>query len=299
MSDTTLALVQQQILQKGAQWDAGQTTISRLARSARSRRLGLALGPQALQKRASRFRIESSLTKPSFPPVFNWKNYNGVDLTNPVKDQGDCGSCVAFACNAVFECQLAIDTNRRQALSEAFLFFCGGGNCSDGWDIEPALGFMQNTGVTDEACLPYSTAGSPRPCARRCLDWKTRVSNIASYREIATPDWAKYWISQRGPLVAAMDVYDDFRFYLGGIYSHVYGENIGQHAIALIGYDDSESFWICKNSWGNGWGESGYFAIRFGECNICVQYPLWGIDGTYVPVRKGIYPGRSYYAERR
>ena len=37
---------------------------------------------------------------------------------------------------------------------------------------------------------------------------------------------------------------------------------IGGHAVAVVGYDDTEGYWICKNSWGKSWGENGFFRIR-------------------------------------
>ena len=38
--------------------------------------------------------------------------------------------------------------------------------------------------------------------------------------------------------------------------------------MAIVGYDDSQGAWICKNSWGTGWGMNGFFLIKYGECYI-------------------------------
>ena len=38
--------------------------------------------------------------------------------------------------------------------------------------------------------------------------------------------------------------------------------------MAIVGYDDNTGCWICKNSWGTGWGEQGFFRIAYGQCNI-------------------------------
>ena len=43
---------------------------------------------------------------------------------------------------------------------------------------------------------------------------------------------------------------------------------VGGHIVAVVGYDDAEQYWICKNSWGSEWGENGYFKIKYGECKI-------------------------------
>ena len=66
------------------------------------------------------------------------------------------------------------------------------------------------------------------------------------------------------------DVYADFMSYKGGIYQHVSGSRQGGHAIKIIGYgkEGNVEYWICANSWGPAWGESGYFRIAFGQCGI-------------------------------
>ena len=85
---------------------------------------------------------------------------------------------------------------------------------------------------------------------------------------------------KNGPMAVAFEVYNDFMAYKGGIYKHTGltdGFNpfeITNHAVLLVGYGEDETsgtkFWIVKNSWGESWGEKGYFRIRRGtdECSI-------------------------------
>ena len=40
---------------------------------------------------------------------------------------------------------------------------------------------------------------------------------------------------------------------------------------------------FCKNSWNVGWGESGFFKIAYGECNLDSENPYWGVMGTTTP----------------
>lgn len=92
-----------------------------------------------------------------------------------------------------------------------------------------------------------------------------------------------------GPLSSAMIIYPDFYEYDGkSIYKwNGKGEKIGGHAIEIVGWGQEENlpFWIIKNSWGDKWGDKGYFKIIRGinECKIeencitCVPdffYPL-------------------------
>jgi len=64
-------------------------------------------------------------------------------------------------------------------------------------------------------------------------------------------------ISKNGPVTGAFTVYEDFTTYQGGIYQHVTGDDLGGHAIKIIGYgsENGTKYWIIANSWDYGWGE--------------------------------------------
>ena len=62
-----------------------------------------------------------------------------------------------------------------------------------------------------------------------------------------------------------MRIFEDLYYYCGGIYQHVTGGLRGLHAVAVIGYNDQQKYWIVKNSWGTGWGDKGFMLIDYGE----------------------------------
>jgi len=75
-----------------------------------------------------------------------------------------------------------------------------------------------------------------------------------------------------GPLEVAFTVYSDFENYVSGIYHYVSGDELGGHAVEVVGWgtENGVDFWKIKNSWNPYWGEKGYFRIRRGtdECGI-------------------------------
>lgn len=91
----------------------------------------------------------------------------------------------------------------------------------------------------------------------------------------------KTFLSTSGPLQTCFTVYDDFFSYSGGVYSPSNSPDnkpVGGHCVAVVGYDDNNSCWICKNSWGASFGESGFFRIEYGKCGIDAE--MWAIDGV-------------------
>jgi C1A family cysteine protease len=281
-------LLQAAVVQAGESWQAGITSVSELSDQEKRLRLGATPpgGDAELADReraASTNRAAAAIGAIGAPPTFDLRNVNGQNFITPVKDQGGCGSCVAFGSVATVE-----GTFRRQRgdpslaidLSEAELFYClaraQGRNCSNGWWCDKGLDAFKTDGVVDEACYPYTAAD--QNCTNRCADWQNRLTKISNWHQINSVADMKTWISTRGPLSAAFTVYNDFFSYRSGVYRHVSGAVAGGHCVSVIGYSDAGSFWICKNSWGSAWGEQGFFCIAYGECGIDAQ--MWAVDGV-------------------
>ena len=56
-----------------------------------------------------------------------------------------------------------------------------------------------------------------------------------------------------------------------------------EHGVVIVGYDDSNGYWIVRNSWGPDWGEgsNGYFKVGYGECRI--ETYIWSVNGVNPP----------------
>jgi C1A family cysteine protease len=217
------------------------------------------------------------------PASYDWRNVGGHSFITPIRDQGSCGSCVAFGSIATIEATYRVQRNNpilAVDLSEAHLYYClgraQGVTCATGWWPEQALTCCQNPGVADDACYPY-TAGDQN-CTGLCADWQNRVTKLTGHHGIGSMADMKTWISTKGPISACFIVYNDFFNYASGIYTHVSGGEAGGHCISIVGYDDAHSCWICKNSWGTGWGEQGFFRIAYGQCQI-ETWGVFAVDG--------------------
>lgn len=38
---------------------------------------------------------------------------------------------------------------------------------------------------------------------------------------------------------------------------------VGGHAVCAVGYDDTKKYFIIRNSWGDTWGDKGYFYMPY------------------------------------
>jgi C1A family cysteine protease len=210
------------------------------------------------------------------PIVVDWRNRKGRNNVTPVKNQGGCGSCVSFATIGTLESMLLIEHNVSLDLSEAELLFCGGGSCG-GWWPSSAVTYLYNRGVSQESCFPYVATNIP---CNTCAERNGQAIQITQRIEISDMNHRKNYLSSIGPVVCVFEVFQDFFSYASGVYSHVTGNFVGLHAVEVIGYDNNLNCWICKNSWGSGWGDSGFFKIAYGQCKIDSAFPFWGIGGT-------------------
>jgi len=205
--------------------------------------------------------------------AFNWQNSNRV---TPVKDQGGCGSCWAFAANGAFEAAFLRRNNVVIDASEQYTNDCAmtndgarAGSCGGGLAVNAFQHFVR-VGDAYETAAPY--AGYNKACTNpqtplHAIAWGY-VNPSVEHPSIAE---IKQALCTYGPLATRMRVVSGAFFgYTGGIYNeNVAADNLGGgHAVMIVGWDDQKGAWRIKNSWGTGWGEGGFAWIAYGSNRI-------------------------------
>ncbi len=103
----------------------------------------------------------------------------------------------------------------------------------------------------------------------------------------------KYELSKFGPLVATMNVYEDFNTFDGlSEYSEIKSDKkIGARSVVIIGWiknDKNEDYWIIDPCIGYSWGLGGYFLCKTGLSKLGIEdsvisiYPDFEIFSTFV-----------------
>ena len=284
-TDRTVSDLAAVTAQEGLPWTPGTSEVSALTPKEQQLHLGLNVPEDELASyRTAIVTAEELDSRLAFhaavPAAVDWRD-NGGNWVTPVKNQRNCGSCVSFATLATVESRLRIACRRPDLdidLAESHLFFCGCGNCCDrGWYFEPALNFCQTTGTALESSWPY--APNNQPCRSVPIHLK-----IQGWQRLLSTTDRKNAIASGGPVVAGMQVYDDFYAYKTGVYrKSSQAQRRGGHAVCVVGYDDNAGCWIAKNSWGNTWGEQGFFRIAYGEADIDTQFPFYAVTVACPP----------------
>ncbi|GLI63667.1 hypothetical protein VaNZ11_006705 [Volvox africanus] len=194
--------------------------------------------------------------------------YGSKNFISAIKDQGNCGSCVAFATTAGAEAAVAAaynSTTNTNDFSEQWLFFCNGKykpTCDTGWDANQASDVLKLYGIPSEANYPYK--GKSVPCT--LTGTLTKPDGKFDWVQITDLDKAKEYIRLYGSVLTYFAVYNDF--YNWGASSPPYvwdGKSAlaGYHQVLCVGYNDAGRYWIAKNSWGSSWGDNGFFRISY------------------------------------
>jgi len=221
---------------------------------------------------------EGEIVKVSAPSAHDWRSHNAV---THVKNQGQCGSCWAFAVTGAVEGAWAKAHGHLYDLAEQQLVDCGRGSCNGGWTSGGYDTIMAKGGQDLQTCYPYTARDGY--CK---FDGSCAPVSITGYRNVAARDEnnMRNALYSHSPLAILIDASpNSFRSYRGGVY---YDPSCSQwsinHAVLAVGYDvssssNSQQYWLVKNSWSTSWGESGYIRMRFGvnQCNLAssVDYP--------------------------
>lgn len=283
-----LERIQNAILDQSARWFADTNPIARMSDTDRLSHLGaliddLGAGP------VPRTLRDLDLPDPSeLPASFDWRYSDGIGCVTQVRYQKLCASSWAFASIAALESQaikagfspLEVDD-----LSEQILISCSQAGGCDGGYIDAAAEFLTQQGTAYETCYPYAAYNGD--CENACA-WQQQdfiAANgwdFVAAGSVVTVERLKQALYAYGPLVVIFQVFPDFYYYDQGVYSHVWGqcqnsaENCG-HAVLLIGWDDAQEAFILKNSWGDTWGESGFFRMAYSETTGNTRFGQWTI----------------------
>ncbi len=262
------SLVQRRAL--GALTPPAGTATAHLARIRRSPAAGIAVWQPGVARQLR--KVAAAL-----PGAWDWRNANGQNWVTSIKDQGGCGSCVAFAVCAALETIERIEHNNPNLAidaSEAELFFANDRQCLPqepryGWGVPSALDYLVAEGACYEQNYPYR----PVDQEANLVLGTDHALKITGFDSSTQASQMKQWLVEEGPLVTAFTVYDDFfTYWFAGVHEDVYthhtGDLAGGHAVAVVGYDDAKACWICKNSWGSVGAQGGFFKIGYGQCGI-------------------------------
>ena len=249
------------------------------------------------------------------PNQFSWKNYGGDWTTpaRDQGNCGSCYIFGAIGSleGAINLASGSPDTDID--LSEQYCLSCvnaGNYGCSGGlgntiidaiYSTDPGQYGNGINGCPIESCMPY-TATDTVPCSDKCSDWDyftdppqedNKLWQIDSWgwtdalSEDDENDWdlLKTWLLDYGPLCVDIYVSSSFDSYWSNHHSStdVYEQDdpgITNHEVTLVGWKDDTTilnggYWIVKNSWGQGWGYSGFFNIAYGCNSFAEDIAVW------------------------
>jgi len=221
----------------------------------------------------------------TIPKHFDWRE-NGI--MTPVKHQMNLGSCGVFAGVAVFEALIKKETGKTVDLSEQQIINGSQDWVPSGISSVNALKYMVENGLVLETRLPYQDRTTDQipdaPPDYILSEYHSVVTDklpLAEKKKTIQQAVIKY-----GPIATNMIFFEDLDRYTNGVYIHDgISKEQGGHWVVVVGWQDdpevkSGGYWICRNSWGEKWGENGYFNIAYGECGID---DFWFVYGLFNP----------------
>jgi C1A family cysteine protease len=194
-------------------------------------------------------------------------------VVNPVKDQGQCGSCWAFSAVGTVESAYALAAGKLGSYAEQQLVDCdttgGSQGCNGGFN-QYGISYIGSTGIAAESSYPYTaTDGS---CRASSVSKALAKGSVAGYQSVGKNNAALQSAITSGPVSITVDADNSWQSYRSGVLSKscgVFGRC--DHAVIAVGYDTSADTFKIRNSWGKSWGESGYVRISNSVSNpYCV-----------------------------
>ncbi|ETP00147.1 hypothetical protein F441_08075 [Phytophthora nicotianae CJ01A1] len=210
--------------------------------------------------KATSFADEVPLNLTASPTDKDWTTSGCVA---PVKNQGDCGSCWAFAAVAALESAICLSGKPLTLLSDQQVVDCDKTSyaCDGGWPSTALTYIQQSGGVCTQEAYPYVSGdlGYHQTCKSSCSREPVNIRKV-----VAVPRTDAGLVQAISAQPVAVGVAADnptWKQYKSGIVSYCSTTQL-DHAVLAVGY--SPSFFKIKNSWGTQWGEDGYMRLKRG-----------------------------------
>jgi C1A family cysteine protease len=196
-----------------------------------------------------------------------------VDLRSicpPIESQGSLGSCTANALTGAIEILKIKDGLPIVHMSRLFVYYNerkieGTIDFDSGAAIRDGIKTLARNGVCTEEKWPYDIKKFQiRPSISCYL--QAKKNQIQEYYRIENLKDMKICLADGFPFVFGFSVYESFETSevskTGNAPMPLKNEKLrGGHAVVAVGYDEDKKVFIIRNSWGEGWGDKGYFTL--------------------------------------
>lgn len=229
------------------------------------------------------FKVEAPIAT---PPLIDLR-----EKCPPIYNQGELGSCGEFSTMSafVFSCK---PNNLLWMPSALFLywnirFIENTVNYDSGSQLKDVIKSLNQDGICDESLCPYDIENFKDKPSQPAYD--AAISNkISLYEKI--PDGnlflMKQCLAKGTPFVFGFTVYESFEsdaVATAGIMPewNASEQVMGGHAVMAVGYNDAKQCVIVRNSWGEDWGDKGYFYMPYSYIsNINLASDFWCINAA-------------------
>jgi len=190
-----------------------------------------------------------------------------------IEDQKNLGSCVGHAIAGAYELMLKRNyPGEYQELSSLYVYYNARINerlteLDAGATIRAGLKSVKDYGICTEEIWPYDpTKFDVRPSVEAYEDGRRRT--LENYRRLYTITEVEQALNNNRPVVIGMNVYTSFfdlndKDFTAKLPTNRVTEYYGEHAVYLVGYDQTKKEFLAKNSFGSEWGLNGYFFMPY------------------------------------
>lgn len=199
----------------------------------------------------------------------------GIDYTaqmTPVRDQGDEGTCVAFASVVgVKEYEDSKEYRKLVQLSPRFVYdLCkkiDGSPDEEGTYPRVAMKVLAKFGVCRESLWPYRPHQQDKP--KNTANKTAKRYRILAYARLHSLQEMQRSLVVNGPFLAGVKVFNSWFNKTAQRTGLIpmpkpNEEEVGGHAVCIVGYDDKRGIFKFKNSWSPKWADKGYGYLKYG-----------------------------------